>query len=512
MKNKSIEDLSASQELEIDHVADYCIVGAGAIGIYLATQLTKLGYLVTILEGGGLSAADSEERNDAPLFIDQQYHGATNGRYFGLGGSTAKWGGVLIPHTKEVGMRNGNSDSAWKYIYRAIDKNQSQVLKMISGCGKCDFNLTLNTSLNSIPTNIRDNIIFESPIVLPFLRKNFRRFLHNSSLLKVFINATVVNWEHDDLGAITKVTAASSNLRRVSVRAEKFIIAAGALESARILLEMKELDLFSTIPITSEIGKNLSDHLSVSVATVDLKSQKQIIKLFSPQFSGKFMRIFRMIDVEGSKKYRPAFFHFIFADSSNGLLFIKELMRSFQAHHTPNISFKMIVLGFWGLLKLFWHRYILSSLYVPADSKIYLQIDIEQIPSQSNYLRLSSKKNSMGRKILEINWKISDEDKLNIVNSARLFRDKWEGSQEIFPKISWVDLEIDALKPHDAYHPAGVTRMGDDIGAVVDLNLKVNGFSNLWAISTGVLPSIGSSNPTFTMLCLAQEFVESQKY
>ena len=54
----------------------------------------------------------------------------------------------------------------------------------------------------------------------------------------------------------------------------------------------------------------------------------------------------------------------------------------------------------------------------------------------------------------------------------------------------------------------GVCCMGKKKESVVDENLKVYGTENLWVVSTGVLPSAGSANPTFTMLCLADRLVE----
>ena len=50
--------------------------------------------------------------------------------------------------------------------------------------------------------------------------------------------------------------------------------------------------------------------------------------------------------------------------------------------------------------------------------------------------------------------------------------------------------------------------MGKEKESVVDENLKVYGTKNLWVVSTGVLPSAGTANPTFTMLCLADRLVE----
>ena len=47
--------------------------------------------------------------------------------------------------------------------------------------------------------------------------------------------------------------------------------------------------------------------------------------------------------------------------------------------------------------------------------------------------------------------------------------------------------------------------MGEDGQAVVDRDLRVHGVENLWLTSTGVLPSAGTANPTFTMLCLTHK-------
>ena len=85
---------------------------------------------------------------------------------------------------------------------------------------------------------------------------------------------------------------------------------------------------------------------------------------------------------------------------------------------------------------------------------------------------------------------------------------KWPGKQaglpELLPKID----DSQAAKPHDAYHPVATCRMGTDMEAVVDGNMQVWGVENLWVVSTGVLPSAGTANPTFTMLCLAEGLVD----
>ena len=50
----------------------------------------------------------------------------------------------------------------------------------------------------------------------------------------------------------------------------------------------------------------------------------------------------------------------------------------------------------------------------------------------------------------------------------------------------------------DGYHQIGLTRMSHSArDGVVDGNLAVHGFRNLWIAGTGVLPTGGQAHPTF---------------
>jgi len=51
--------------------------------------------------------------------------------------------------------------------------------------------------------------------------------------------------------------------------------------------------------------------------------------------------------------------------------------------------------------------------------------------------------------------------------------------------------------------------MDPDYGAVVGLDLRVRGVEGLSVVSTSVRPSAGTANPTFLMLCLAEQLAES---
>ena len=102
MKNVKVIDLYNSQDNYITRDCEVCIVGGGAAGIYLATELSRKGVDTILLEAGGKTTTNSTSAGFNINSEGELYLGATKGRYFGLGGTTAHWGGVLVPHTKYV--------------------------------------------------------------------------------------------------------------------------------------------------------------------------------------------------------------------------------------------------------------------------------------------------------------------------------------------------------------------------------------------------------------------------
>ena len=71
------------------------------------------------------------------------------------------------------------------------------------------------------------------------------------------------------------------------------------------------------------------------------------------------------------------------------------------------------------------------------------------------------------------------------------------------------DLDQLTAMLRDNSHHIGSTGMGSSPReAVVDSNLKVFGFSNLWIAGTSVLPTGSHANPTLTAFALAFRLAE----
>ncbi|MDS4059983.1 MAG: GMC family oxidoreductase, partial [Candidatus Contendobacter sp.] len=281
--------------------------------------------------------------------------------------------------------------------------------------------------------------------------------------------------------------------------------AAGAIESARLLLELNAVASQPVIRPGAAIGCFLADHLSLAIADVAPSSVNDTIRLFAPRFSGGWMRGFRFIESDPPRDAPRAFAHFIFDNANPGFILAKEVLGAMQGRRWPNISVSDVMAGLGGIARLGLNRYVYSRLYVPADTPTHLQLDIEQRPVRENCITLGDEKDRFGRRVAIIHWTISERDGENIRETARRLLKRWPGKNGVFPMLQPRLNGDGTLKPHDAYHPVGTCRMGVDSEAVVDSHLQVWGTDNLWVVSTGVLPSAGTANPTFTLLCLAEQ-------
>lgn len=511
MSAAELIDIAACGCLMQDVVADVCIIGAGAAGIYLGTRLAKQGLNVVLLEAGARSCVGADAMGFEAQYDAGHYRGASAGRYFGLGGSTSLWGGQLVPHTVRDHRPESQASSPWRHITSVVSERSSSVLRSLGFHADPDFEDFPSRTIGAVTKVLGvAGLSVQASLMLPFRLKNFSTLLRanhgDSGSLRVYFNSIVNAWDVTAEVAgcrVTSASAASPNGNQLRVSSPRFVIAAGALESARMLLELQAVSGDSAIPQSAATGCYLADHLSVAIADVEQIDEANASTLFAPRFQRAWMRSFRFLESTALSQAPRAFAHFIFSDPGSGFKLAKEILGSIQGRRRPEVTAKDVFLGSIGASKLAYHRIAKSALYVSPASPIHLQLDVEQLPVRENCVRLGETRDRYGRRHAHINWRVSNVDCERIGATARSFLTKWPGPIAGLPRLKARSLTDGQIKPHDAYHPVGTCRMGEDREAVVDLDLRVHGLANLWVASTAVLPSAGSANPTFTMLCLA---------
>jgi choline dehydrogenase-like flavoprotein len=501
-----------------EQYCDVCIVGGGAAGLYLARRLAQLGKDVIVLEAGGETNASPSDIGFEPEFGAEYYSGAVSGRFFGLGGSTSNWGGALVPHSDiDVKSENEQEQLLWASVVDRVKQNTAKVLQQLSLVDERGFSSAASEYLRVLHASFLEKGMTPfSAVYLPFRRKNLRFLIEKNDFpkdkLRVFLHAVVSQWtltpgEH---GSEKIIYCEARNLagNRVKVRAGQYVIAAGGIESARILLELQQQSKTSAFQKNQVVGRYLSDHLSCMVGTIASKDWITIATLFGPRFEGNTMRSFRFLQRGHGADTPRAFLHFIFEINNPGFVLAKKIFGGLQARKIPKTRASEWFSGATGLLGLGYDKYIKQRLHIPKGTSVHLQLDMEQAPCAGNRIELSDRLDAYGRQTVRIHWKIADADLEKIAATANQFISQWSSIPELPPIQAVHTLDANA-KPHDAYHPVGTCRMGADAQtAVVDLDLAVHGVENVSVLSTAVLPTAGTANPTFTMLCLGESLAQ----
>ncbi len=508
-----IIDARSLDGAETEHACDVCIVGAGAAGIYLGVRLARRGIDVTILEAGGEVCGDGDSVGFEAELQGMAYRGVDEGRAFGLGGTTSRWGGVLVPHTDhDVRPRENGDFDPWRHIVRVVAEHSGAVLDTLDLRPPLDSNALARRYIGEEAEAVTSNgLDLQIAQYLPFRRKNLATLLDefpsNDERLTVLLNAVATDWQlletPDGCSQVSSVQATCGD-RTVTVTAESFVIAAGALESARILLEMERQADAAPFPDEAAIGHYLGDHLSCPIARVPSEERNRAASLFQPRFAEGRMYYFRLLEDPAPDDAPRSFAHFIFENESPGFELAKEVLQGLQARTLPDVSPTEVMRGLKGGLALGWNRWVRSRLHIPADTPVRLQLDVEQRPSAQNQIRLGDREDEHGRPVPIIQWKIRDADYDAIRRAARRFLNRWPGPEHGLPELEPASETVADRKPHDAYHPVGVCHLGKSQEAVVDPELRVRGTQNLSVLSTAVFPTAGTANPTFSMLCFAE--------
>jgi len=520
-----IRDLSQAAPPGVEEQAPVCIIGAGTAGIFLAQRLRRLGLRVVLLEAGDAVSRRPAEMAQTCVQRGLQYRGADLGRSFGLGGTSVLWGGQMIPLVpSDFGARPAVGIDAWPLDYGDLAAYLPQVKASLglpaggeaaeAALGEARF-----PALSAFDADFRLRLSEWLPFATRNFAKAFADPLERDAGLVVWLNAGVVELALDPQGTgrIVSVVAQSANGRSLTVRPERVVVCAGALESTRLMLALDESMGGQLSAGGAPLGRYFSDHLSVTCghfASADLRRYNHAT---APIFVGGVMRTPRL-ELSSAAQERlavtSAFLQLIFVTHGDtGFDVVRNLLRRRQgeqqglglsAGRLGRVVHDVAAMAYW--------RGVHRRLWIPRTADLLLQVDIEQVPNWNSRLCLSEERDDLGRKRLEIDWEIAPEDVRVVQTVAQRTVQAWDASG--LRGLARLELTLpsqfdDFASFYDVYHPTGTLRMGAAPGgSVVDRNLRVWGLQNLFISSTAVFPSSGSANPGLMHLALSARLAE----
>ena len=537
---------TSSLALQYSHISwDICIIGSGFAGMTLALQLVKTNpeYKIALIDSG-IQKFDSDIQELSDLANSPPNHAAMDiAVRRQVGGTSAIWGGRCLPYDEiDFLSRSHVEHSGWPIEYSDLFSYLPDACAQLF-CGKPVFQVDNNPSLCE---DWLDGDILATSIErwsLPVnLGKQFFNTIKQAHNIYLFTGFTCVYLIYDTFNkSVSAIKLKNLDGFSFDLSACDFIIAAGGLESTRLLMYSNQVNHYPAGNNSGFLGRFYQGHLSGKIADITFfgASEKTIYDFEKDEDLVYIRRRFTISNKLASEQNLLNFAAWLdnpeIADPNHGnavlsaayLALLTPVLSTYLAPAAVRFSilknvknkfifahFSNILLRFFSTLffclKFIYKRYFcyrkLPGFFVfSRDNRYALHYHAEQTPNFNSYVCLSDKLDALGVNKLEVFLSYTDQDIESVIKSHDVLAN-WLCNHHI-GKLSYRSEDLPALikqQAQDGIHQIGTTRMSTDhTNGVVDINCRVYGLSNVYICSSSVFPTSSQANPTLTIVCLA---------
>jgi len=523
--------------------SDICIVGTGPAGIVVALELAKSGLRICLLESGGqklepgptdLNAGSVDSAHNYPAEI------VRDGRRRQLGGSANLWNhqkyggrGKMIRYVPldeiDFEQRDWVPMSGWPFSRSALAPFYRRAHRV---CGIGPFEWSADEWRSKCRTSDIwqtervETVISQFGTAEVFLKDHLEK-LEKTANVFIFTHASLfsLNRNPRQPDAISTAEVVRSDGRRFQVKASRFVLAAGGLENARILL-LNEATRNGAVGNRHDmVGRCYMDHPSVTLGTLVPSSgaiYNQAAFYDQQEIDGRPImgKLHLRQEVLRQEKLLNACAVLVprlrsVQSNLPGLLkqlaikvprrlFRRAPEQSASAHAGPGLRpslHRRLLDDFYSECRCGWSN--LSRLD-RRFSEIAVRSLVEQSPDPANRVVLGDQLDAHGQPRCKVIWRWNKIDLESIRRTQEIFRRELAvaGIGTFTPVPESVgDVPRLFFSPH---HFLGCTRMHENPReGVVDANCQVHGVQNLFVVGGSVFPTGGFANPTLTIVALA---------
>lgn len=522
-----------------------------------ALELARAGLEVVIIESGETRFNPSAQQLADAASLDPQRHApmsmATRRQ---VGGASVIWGGRCVPYDPiDFERRDLVRGSEWPIGYEDLTPYFQRACDWLC-CGRAAFdgrelvhlpasivpglpNGDVRTSTFerwSLPTN------FGSAYRAPLRRSRRVRLIAGLTCTRVVCEREARRVDHLEARALDD--------RPIQVRARRYVLACGGLETTRLLLCSRDPSGDAVGDHSGHLGRWYMGHNEGIVARVHFTTpprstvfdyERDVDKVYVRRrlsFAAAAQKRLGLPNIvawlanpllpDPVHRSGPLSFMYLALASPLGALFAPDAQRiSLTGHSVPGAPYGPVepgpvrehlknvirqagstarVIGDFGARRFFAGPRRAPGFFVYNPSNTYpLQYHGEQLPNRESRVTLGELRDALGMPRLKIEIRFSEEDVKGVVRAHRHWDEylRRHGCGRI--EYLYEDIEGAVEERLGAgFHQVGTTRMSaSPQDGVLTPDLAVHGFDDLFVVSSSALVTSGQANSTFMIIVLA---------
>jgi len=479
---------------------DLAIVGGGPAGVSLALALKDSKLSIALLESGGTSFDPEIQKMYTGAETGVRYEALEVGRMRALGGGTNHWGGWCRPMDAiDFEAKSWMPHSGWPFGRAALEPYYARAQALVeAGPWIYDQKGDVMAGATGPVLPLGEGGLYTSwfqfsktrDSVLPTqfghrygdeLRaaKNVTPYVH-ANVTGIRLAANGASVDHLDIATLTG--------KHFTVRPRMTVLAAGAMENARVMLASNDV-------VSAGVG-NQNDLVGRFFA--DNPTPRDVATLVS--FAGPLAAFY------GSNQTLDdgAIMRATFAPTT-------AFRRKAQVAGSLSTIEQAVDLDETGKAAV-----ITTALALgvnAANAQAYsLGCGMELSPDPDRRLTLTGEKDALGLPRLKLDMRIADDDFAHFRRTLTELGRQLLASRTGLLRINCKDRQ-DWMKVMDwGHHHLGTTRMhSDPKQGVVDADGLVHGVANLYVAGSGTFPSYSASNPTLNLVALTLRLADHLK-
>ena len=523
--------------------ADVCVIGSGPAGMTLAKELASPGRQIVVMESGGEHFDPQAQALCAGTSISPDRYASeflSSSRCRQLGGTANLWndepdegkGNELVRLLRldpiDFEKREWLPYSGWPITRSDLDPFYEEALQ-IAGAGQVSDAPNRDPRLPDLfLSNARLRTMMSQFGARAVYTSKYPAELRADPHLRVYLNATVLELiTQDNCVEYARVGIAPD--RQFQIRARFFVVAAGGIENARLLLLSNRTRPNGLGNEHDLVGRFFMDHPSFrlgvftpydrnlfrSAGLYDHHLSDGACAMGKLTFREEVMRREEMLNICVTLTPRGRSYE---SPAVKILKRLTDAQSAIAAAQLVGKEFRTLARGWDEVLARCYDKITKRKLRY-FDNKggwsrlgkaerrfrrFELACLCEQAPNPENRVMLGDATDRFGQKKVKLSWRWSEVDLRSIRRAHQILQEEFRG-QNLGTFIGQEELEgADRPRFSSPHHHIGTTRMhSNPKEGVVDADCRVHGVANLYLAGSSVFPTGGFANPTLTIVALA---------